>query len=157
MDLRTKTKPRCRSGFTIIEVLVAAGILGVLVVALYSGMTSTTFSIRLARENLRATEIMLEKTECLRLYSWDQLTNSAYVPTNFTAYYYDSGATNGVGTGITYNGSFFLSTLPLADRTYSNDLRVLTMNLAWTSGGVGRSRTLKTYCARYGIQNYVIQ
>ena len=157
MDLRRNTNPRRGSAFTIIEAIVSAGIVGILVLALYSGMTSTTFAVRLARENLRATEIMLEKTECLRLFSWEQLTNSTFVPTNFTAYYYDNGATNGIGTGITYSGSFFLSTFPSADRNYSNDMRLLTMDVTWTSGGIARSRTMKTYCARYGIQNYVIQ
>lgn len=133
------------------------GIIGVLAVALYAGMTSATFSVRLARENLRATEVMLEKMECLRLFTWDQLTNTAYLPTNFTAYYYDAGATNGVGSGITYRGTVALAAFPMADRNYSNDMRQVTISLNWRSGGVERTRTLRTYCARYGIQNYVIQ
>lgn len=158
MQLRPPQTPRGRrGGFTIVEAVVAMAIIGVLVVALYAGMTSATFSVRLARENLRATEIMLEKTECLRLFSWDQLTNTAYLPNTFTAYYHDTGATNGIGVGITYSGTFTLSTFPAADRTYSNDLRVLTMTVNWQSGGLARSRMMQTYCARYGIQNYVIQ
>ena len=149
--------PPCREGFTVIEAIVAVGIIGILILALYSGMTSTTFSVRLARENQRATEIMVEKTECLRLYSWEQLTNSVVVPTTFTSYYFDTGATNGIGVGITYDGTFQLSAFPGAGRNYSNDMRMLTMTVSWMSGGVSRTRTMQTYCARYGIQNYVIQ
>jgi len=103
MDVSTTKNYRQRfdrSAFTVIEAIVAVSIIGILTLALYSGMTSTTFSIRLARENQRATEIMMEKTECLRLYSWDQLTNSAVVPTSFTGYYYDTGATNGIGMAL---------------------------------------------------------
>ena len=100
---------RAQTAFTLVEVLVAMGIVGVLAVALYSGMTSATFSIRLARENLRATEIMVEKAEGLRLFTWEQLTDPTFVPTNFTAVYYDNGTTNKANCGITYTGSFQIS------------------------------------------------
>ena len=139
------------------ETIVAMGVIGVLGVALYAGMTTATFSIRLARENLRATEVMLEKMEGLRLYSWDQLLGTNYIPTNFTAYYYDNGATNGVGVGITYTGSLAVEPFTGADRNYSNDMRVVRITINWQSGGIPRTRTLDTYMARYGIQNYVIQ
>ena len=145
------------AGFTIVETVVAMGVIGVLVVALYAGMTSATFSVRLARENLRATEVMLEKMEGLRLFSWDQITAADYVPSKFKASYYDSGATNGVGVGITYTGTVTIARYPLADRNYSNDLRQVTITLDWQSGGIPRTRTLSTYVGRYGIQNYVIQ
>lgn len=145
------------AGFTIVETVVAMGVIGVLVVALYAGMTSATFSVRLARENLRATEVMLEKMEGLRLFSWDQINTNGYVPSSFTAYYYDAGATNGVGVGITYTGSVRIASVPFADRNYSNDLRQVTITLDWQSGGIPRTRTLSTYVGRYGIQNYVLQ
>jgi hypothetical protein len=133
------------------------GVIGVLMMALYAGMTSATFSVRLARENLRATEVMLEKMEGLRLYNWDQLLATNYVPTEFTASYYDNGSTNGTGVGITYSGKVTISPFPHADRNYSNDMRKVTVTVNWTTGGIERSRTLDTYVAKHGIQNYVIQ
>jgi len=158
LGIQQSRRPRASgAAFTIVEAVVALGVIGILVVALYAGMTSATFSIRLARENLRATEVMLEKMEGLRLYSWDQLLTTNYVPSSFTAYYYDRGATNGVGVGITYTGTVDIATFPLADRNYSNDMRRVTITVNWVSGGMPRMRTLDTYLARYGIQNYVIQ
>ena len=69
-----------RSGYTVIEALVAMGVVGLLVVALYAGMTSATISVRLARENHRATQIMDEKTELVRLLTWDQINSNGFVP-----------------------------------------------------------------------------
>jgi len=154
MDSRVKTK-RQQNGFTLIEVIVSVGILGVLTVALYSGMTSATYAVRLARENLRATEIMVEKTDGIRLFNWDQLTDPSYMPTNFTASYYDNGTTNNTTPGITYTGTVLVAPYTAADRNYSNDLRVVTVTVNWTSGKMARSRTMSTYFGKYGIQNYV--
>ncbi|MEY2408505.1 MAG: hypothetical protein QOF48_1175 [Verrucomicrobiota bacterium] len=155
MNSRLNIKEYRHSGFTLAEVIVAMGIIGVLTVALYSGMTSATFSVRLARENLRATELLVEKTDGLRLYTWDQLNDPTYMPTNFTASYYDNGTTNNTSPGITYSGSIKVSPFPTADRNYSNDMRVVTITINWTSGKLPRTRTLNTYYGRYGIQNYV--
>src|SRR5438132_1156937 len=160
MDLKIKSiqsRPVRRSAFTFVEALVAMGITGLLVLALYSGMTSATFSIRLARENLRATEIMVGKMEGLRLFTWDQINDPTYVPTNFTAPYYDDGTTNNANSGIIYTGSLTIGSPPTVNCNYSNDLRVVTITLNWTSGSLERTRTLDTYVGRYGIQNYIIQ
>lgn len=156
--MRTRQRPSAgRAAFTIVEAVVAMGIIGVLVLALYAGMASATFSIKLARENLRATEIMVEKAEALRLFTWEQLLEPGFVPTNFTAVYHDNGTTNKSGTGIPYTGSLAIVRFPHADRNYSNDMRVVNVNIAWKSGGVARSRDLTTWIGRYGIQNYVAQ
>jgi type II secretory pathway pseudopilin PulG len=177
MDLQATAKMRNasrRSGFTIVEAVVAMGVIGLLALAMYAGMASATFSVRLARENQRATDVMVDKMEAIRLFAWDQLTNVSYLPTNFTAYYVDSakGSSSGVvdpayvtssatntigGQGIVYTGTIQLSKLSTADRNYSNDMRVLTLTVNWTSGKLPRTRTLSTYIGKYGIQNYVIQ
>src|SRR2546423_12422208 len=125
MELRMLTSrrhPIFESGFTIVEAVVSFGIVGVLITALYGGMTLTTFAIRLARENRRATEIMVEKMENLRVFSWDQIVDPTYVPTSFTALYYDNGSTTNAGGGIVYTGTVTIASLPTADRNYSNDL-----------------------------------
>src|SRR5438874_11225833 len=159
MELKRLTYKRQAAGpagFTIPEAIVAMAIVGVLITALYGGMSLATFSIRLARENLRATEIMVEKMETLRLFTWDQLLDPSFVPASFTASYSDNGTTNNPSPGITYTGAVSVATFPGADRNYSNDMRVITINLNWTSGGISRTRTLDTYVARYGIQNYIL-
>src|SRR5438552_8436750 len=93
------------AGFTVAEAIISMSIVGLLVAALYGGMSLATFSIRLARENLRATEIMVEKMETLRLFTWDQLLDPSFVPVSFTASYSDNGTTNNPSPGITYTGA----------------------------------------------------
>ena len=146
-----------RSAFTFIEAIVAMGITGILAMALYGGMASATFVIQLARENLRASEILLEKMECLRLFTWNQVNDPTYLPNQLRDVYYDDGTTNTTGKGATYTTSLSLSAFPMADRNYSNDLRLVTITVNWKSGSMPRTRTLNTYVGRYGIQNYIIQ
>src|SRR5687767_14388252 len=62
--------------FSIIEVLVALAIAGVLFTSLYAGISAGFVVIETARENLRATQIMVEKLETIRLYTWEQITLS---------------------------------------------------------------------------------
>ena len=52
---------RLIQAFSMIEVTMSMGVIGVSVAALFSGFTSGFFTMQLARENLRATQIMLEK------------------------------------------------------------------------------------------------
>src|SRR5688500_16526983 len=66
---------RALAAFSIVEVTIGLGIMGTTMAALFSGFTTGFFTIRMARENLRATQIMLEKVETIRLYSWQQVTN----------------------------------------------------------------------------------
>src|SRR5829696_8967031 len=87
---------RARGGLTLLEVVVAMAIVGLVVLAVYSAITSGMSSLRMARENLRATQILVEKSEALRLYNWDQL-NTNFIPSRFVAPYdVNTTATNGV-------------------------------------------------------------
>src|SRR5690242_12164798 len=70
---------RRQKAFSLIEVTVGMGILGTVVGAVLSGFTSGIFTMKMARENLRATQIMLERMETIRLYSWDQVTSASYL------------------------------------------------------------------------------
>ena len=121
-------------------------------IAIYTGITYGLSNIRFARENTRATQILIEKTEQLRLFNWDQLTsasNSA-VPTNkFLVYYYSTNL------GVTYTGQVSIKPFSVPNTRYTNDMREITVSLAWKTGEVQRRRSLTTYVSRYGIQNYI--
>jgi len=145
-----------KSGFTVLEAIVAMGVVGLLVVALYAGMTSATISVRLARENHRATQIMVEKMEILRLFTWEQVNTTNFIPPTFTAGYVDTGSTNYPTNSLVYTGAVSFVSFP-AGKNYSDYLKVATLQLTWTSGGVLRTRQLSTYVGRYGIQNYVLK
>lgn len=125
---------------------------GVSVVALLSAISSGMLTMQMARENVRATQIMLEKTETLRLYSWDQLTTSNFVQTTFTESY-DPNATNG-SQGITYTGTVSIASVPMTT-AYSDEMKQVTVSLNWVTGKINRSRAFTTFVSRNGLQNYI--
>jgi prepilin-type N-terminal cleavage/methylation domain-containing protein len=139
-------------GFTLVEVMIAIGVIGITFIALYAAIASGFTVIQLARENLRATQILAEKMETVRLYNWDQVTSNGFIATNFTAPYF---ATNEYGSsGLTYTGT--VSVLPAGfTETYNDDLRRVNVTLQWSSATVLRQRTMSTLVSRYGLQNYI--
>lgn len=137
-------------GFTLVEVVMAMVIVGISVVALLSGISHGMFTMRIARENLRATQIMLEKTETLRLYNWDQLNTTNFILTSFTETY-DPTATNG---GLSYAGTVAIASVPMAT-TYGGEMKQVTISLNWTTGSINRNRSFTTLVARNGLQNYI--
>src|SRR5688572_621100 len=117
-------------------------------------MTTGFQAVRSARENLRATQIMLEKFEDLRLYNWDQITSTNYyVPLSFTNHY----VLNPTTAGTVYYGDVRIAPLPVDPiEPYREDLRAITITLRWNSGNNNpRTRTFTSYVAKYGLQNYV--
>jgi hypothetical protein len=139
-------------GFTLLEVLTGIAFVSVVFVALYLGFAQGFAVIQLARENLRATQVLQEKTETIRLYTWDQINTPGYIPSSFTAPFYPVGQTNRVG--LTYAGTVQI-TDPTLSETYAGDLKQVTVEVTWTSGEVLRRRQMHTYVSRYGLQNYV--
>lgn len=142
---------RAQAAFSITEVTVGMGVLGICLSALFSGFSTGFFTLRMARENLRATQILLQKTETIRLYNWDQINNPAFVPTTFTERYDPNDAGQ---EGLTYYGTVRIAPCPITS-SYSGDLRMVTISLNWKTGGINRNRTFSTYVARKGLQNYV--
>ena len=142
------------SAFTLAEVLVAVLIVSIGVVSLYTGVSSGFALVKLAREDLRATQIMLQRTEAVRLYTWSQITNATYFSTNNYAAYYDpAGQTVGSG-GMVYTVKTAISTnTPAAN--YSPAMRRVTVEVSWLSGNISRRREVSTFVARYGMQNYI--
>lgn len=151
---------RARKAFALAEVLVAVALLAIMMVSLYLGMSSAFAVTKLSRENLRATQIMLERMEGIRLYNWNQLCYSNMIPTNFTTYYYPF-ATNDQSKGIVYGGTMTVSPANLnPTASYASDMRAITVTLFWTNSNGGESqivrrRSMTTYAARNGVQNYV--
>jgi len=149
-----RTNNSRRSGieaFSIIEAMVAVAILGVVFVSLYTGISNGFAFAKVTRENLRATQILQEKMETVRLYTWDQLTTSGFVPTNFVEGFYSSGTNNG---GLVYTGRVAIASAPVTE-AYSNNMKMVTIYLSWKSGRVVRNRQMQTLTAKHGLQNYI--
>ena len=137
--------------FSLIEILVAVVLLGIMFVSLYSGFSAGFAVMQLARENLRATQILQEKMETIRLYTWDQINTPGFIPTNFVESFYAVG-TN--GNSMNYTGTVRIAQAPVST-PYSNELKQVKIVLEWVSADVLRSRQMQTYVTRHGLQNYI--
>src|SRR5205807_1182296 len=83
---RSSRRWRRLAGFSLLEASIGMGVIGTVIGAMLSGITTGTLTMRMTRENLRATQIMLEKVETIRLYNWDQVTTN-FIPATFTNSY----------------------------------------------------------------------
>jgi type II secretory pathway pseudopilin PulG len=142
------------AAFSLLEATVGMGVIGAVVGAMLTGITTGTFTMRMARENLRATQIMLEKVETIRLYNWDQVTTN-FIPASFTNTY-DPQSVAG-SQGLQYIGTLTISPVDpnLFSSSYSNQMRLVTVHLAWQTGGLQRSRDFTSYIAQNGLQDYI--
>jgi type II secretory pathway pseudopilin PulG len=146
---------RRRRAFSIMEALVGMMLAGIMFVALYAGLAWSFTSLRLTRENLRATQILTEKMETIRLYTWEQLTvETNFLPTNFTATYYPPGETNSTGAGTWYEGRMTVTPVSFGCN-YDEDMVKVTVAVDWTTGSLRRTRSLSTFVSQYGLQNYI--
>jgi len=132
--------------------MVALSVLGFMVVSLYAGFSSGFAVLRVARENLRATQVLQERMEVLRLIKWDDVA-PGFIPMTFTAPFYATEPTNTTVGAFGYTGTVIITNPPA--ETYSDHLRMIQIGLTWTSGNVTRSRQMTTYVSRYGLQNYL--
>src|SRR5437870_1691715 len=98
MKLKIRNAAKRLEAFTLVEVIVCTAIVSILFVSLYGGIASGFSLVTLARENLRANQVILEKMETIRLYNWDQVNSNGFLPSSFTAPFYPSVITNLVGT-----------------------------------------------------------
>ena len=159
MDLNMKTSLNARSqrAFTLVEVIIAVAVMSVMFVSLYLGIAFGFRVSRSERENLRATQIILERMEGIRLFRYDQLSDTNLNPATFTKTYYPD-ASSGQSQGITYNGTVTVTTNITLDpaANYSANMSKITVQLNWISEGVPRTRSITTFASMNGIQNYIV-
>ena len=150
---------RGEAAFSLPEVVIALVIVATLLVALYAGFTAGFTVMKSARESLRATQILIQRAEVLRLYNWTQVRNTnSFLKPSFVEYYDPLGVAAG-NYGVKYVGTVRTNAVNISGANYVKDMRSVTMTIFWTNR-IGRtnvtfSRQLETYVARYGVQNYV--
>lgn len=145
-----------RAAFTLVEVLMAVGVIGITFFALYAGITYGFTVLMIARENLRATQILMEKMETIRLYNWDQINSNGFIPTTFVAAFNatNMGTNFGTSAGVIYSGTVTITNAPVTEG-YGVDMRLVTATVQWESNRQSRTRTMSTLVSRYGLQNYI--
>ena len=153
---------RARIAFTLVEVMVSVAIIGIVFVALYSGIASGFAVISLAREELRAAQILQDRLEEFRLYSWPQLssfgTSNSFVPSSFTSPFVPTNTTSSISGGsvggLTFYGTIDIAASGLTE-SYKDHLKFVTISITWTNGSVPRNRSVNTFVSEYGMQNYI--
>lgn len=142
----------CRA-FTLTEVMFAIAFAGLALGAIFAGTSFAYSLIKQSREDLRATQIMTEKLEELRLYTFSQLNDSTFTPRNFTEYFDPQSTSN---PGATYDGTILITTVPSSmNVSYAGDMAWVQITVKWTNAAVVRTRTMDSYFSRYGLQRYI--
>ncbi|HEY6227399.1 MAG TPA: prepilin-type N-terminal cleavage/methylation domain-containing protein [Verrucomicrobiae bacterium] len=149
------TTSYARRAFTLIEVAITCAIIGIIFAGFYAAIGSGFSLLALTRENLRADQIMLDKMETLRLYSWSQINSNGFVPPTFTAPFFPAEVSeSGKDSGVLYYGTLEITDPPF-EVNYTNTLKLVTVTVSWTNGLHPRTRSMETLVSEFGIQNYV--
>jgi prepilin-type N-terminal cleavage/methylation domain-containing protein len=155
LGLAVRAGAASAAGFTLVETIVASFVAGIVLLAFYASLATGFSIIRVTQENLRATQIMVQRMEAIRLSAYTALQDPAKYPTSFTEYYSESGKTTGKG-GAAYTVTYTCSPAPTSlPPSYRTNVLAIKVEASWKSGTVRRSRSMQTYVARYGIQRYV--
>jgi prepilin-type N-terminal cleavage/methylation domain-containing protein len=142
-----------QAGFTIAEVAVAAAVLTIVALGFYTALSSGFLVLQSSRENLRATQVMMQKLEGIRLCTWSELTNFTFAEP------YNPLSTN--NSGVTYKGNVTIgpATNLTTNPSYQNNMCLVTVSLNWTNSNHGtpvpHTRQMQSEVARYGLQNYI--
>ena len=158
MRLLSRTRPPCRvaAGHSLPETIIAVSLLGIMFISLYAGFTTGFGILRSTRENLRATEILNEQTERIRLLNWSQILDSAnYLPSTFIKPFDPSDKSS----GPVFHGRIETSVPTDWPEPYQDRGRLITITLTWTnwegSTPLTHQRQVQTCVARYGMQQYL--
>jgi type II secretory pathway pseudopilin PulG len=136
-------------GFTVIEAVVTVAIMGLLFVVFYSAIPTTMSLVKLCRENERVTQILTEKFETIRLYSWDQVNSNGFIPAAFTV-----GIDPSVANSLPYyTGTVTIVQAPIAE-SYQTNLLQITVEVNWVSCQRLQTRTMSSFFSKYGLQTY---
>ncbi len=151
LALPNQCQVRIRSAaFSLVETAIGFAITGILMVSLFAGFSSGFAIIKSSRENARATQVLLEKMEQLRLTTFDDLTN---MPTTFTAPFYTTGTNSTDSGGFNYTGAVSVASLA-GGVDYNGNLKQITVAVNWSVDSLSHSRSISSYVSRNGLYTY---
>ena len=154
----TSSAVRRSRAFFLLEATIGMALLGLIFMAMYTGLVSTTYSVHLSRENLRATQLMTEKLDTIRLYGWNKIAlDQYYIPNavvDVPVYSDDPSRAGNDATPRLFNVEVLIEPAPITE-PYAVDLRMITVRLTWQTGRMQRTRSMSTLVSRYGLYRYV--
>ena len=153
--MNIKAKANRSKAFTIVEVIISMTIIGIAASGLMAAITGSFLVMRMARENQRATQVLMDRAEALRVFNWTEVTNGS-LPSYFTDYFNPS-ITN-APEGVTYYGAITVTNVAFSGTTPAygaTHMRQINLSVTWNTKGIQRTRTFSTYVACDGMENYV--
>ena len=150
-----KERHRAQGAYTLAEVMVAVLVVGVIAGAFYAALASGFALVQTTRDDLRATQILMQRVEAVRLCTWSELSNFS-----FQEAYDPLGGTNQSG-GTQYFGNVVIDPSPSIPNSssYASNVRLVTVSVSWTNyhgqTPIAHTRQMQTQVARYGLQNYI--
>ena len=161
MRLPSRAHPlrRATAGQSLPESVIAVSLVSVMFISLYAGFTTGFGILRSARVNIRATEILNEQTERIRLLNWKQVLDSAnYLPSTFVQPF-DPADDSVNPSGPLFHGTIETDIPTHWPEGYQDRGRLITVTLTWTNSEGStphvHQRQVQTCVARYGMQNYL--
>ena len=143
------------AAFVLADAIVAVFVLGTIGGAFCVALSSGFFALQNTREDLRATQIMMQRIEALRLCTWSELVQYSFQEN------YDPLSGTNQSSGAKYFGNVTIGpavSVP-GSASYAPNMALVTVTLNWTNYNHGfsvpHSRQMQTQVARYGIQNYI--
>jgi len=155
MKRACQPRSRRRTGFTILEVMMAAA---VMVLGIATSITTLQFGMRsvdTARNMTLAGQIMQSEMEILRLQNWTQISALPATATVDPSATITSGSSTTLDTTLNAIAARFTCTRTVADISGRSDIKLITLSVTWT-GVDGRAHAL-TYQTRYaknGLSDY---
>ena len=136
---------RCRRGFTIAEVMIAAGVMALAITTAITTMQRAFLALDSARNITLAGQIMQSELEKMRLKDWATIAGYPSAETTLT-----------IDTVFTSNaaiGNRFTLTRTVADA--HTDMKEITLTVTWRGYDArSNSRSYKTYYGRNGLYDF---
>ena len=151
LDVFDRRRVSCEHAFTLVEVMVSLVVLVVVFAGFYLCLSEGFATARVARESLRASEVLQQQMETIRLYTWTQINSNGFIPATFTVPL-DASSTSSTNRPV-YTGNITIANAPMTE-SYSNDHKLVTVTLTWGSGGTQRQRQMSTLVSQFGLHNY---
>lgn len=143
------------AAYTLVEVMVATFLLAILMIVFFAGFSQGYSGLNTTRQDLRATQILTQKAEAVRLCTWTQLTN---LPASFQEYYTSSTTNSG---STTYFGTIAITSATNIPNSvsYFSTVKLVTISVVWTNyikdRAISHSRQMQTMASRDGMVNYI--
>lgn len=146
----------CGRGFTIAEVLIASALLGFVVLGSLAALSRGLALANHARMVTLSSQVLQSAIEDLRLQNYSVISGYAAQsqPVNFTPRIASELLANNftATSGMSLSASF---TTLYASSSTQLGLTSVALTVSWSEGGVGFTRSARTYFSEKGLSDYI--